>query len=163
MSGKGAKGLLTGKTPASKDKDKDKKKPTSRSSRAGLQVFFFFFFQRSLWVLPLLLSSPSCLGFVSIIFFVNCQLVVLWACKWCLVFFSACFLGFWNIYIYIFFLCYLGSWAGWLGFYAGFSSVGFLPCSSLNRVDELIMHSAWMIIFLIRLWWFLYRCVCRLN
>ncbi|KAL6536276.1 hypothetical protein OROGR_012848 [Orobanche gracilis] len=38
MSGKGAKGLLTGKTPASKDKDKDnKKKPTSRSSRAGLQ------------------------------------------------------------------------------------------------------------------------------
>ncbi|KAL6517734.1 hypothetical protein OROMI_033435 [Orobanche minor] len=39
MSGKGAKGLLTGKTPASKDKDKDnKKKPTSRSFRAGLQV-----------------------------------------------------------------------------------------------------------------------------
>lgn len=39
MSGKGAKGLLTGKTPASRDKDKDKKKaPTSRSSRAGLQV-----------------------------------------------------------------------------------------------------------------------------
>ncbi|KAH6783716.1 histone H2A protein 9 [Perilla frutescens var. hirtella] len=37
MSGKGAKGLLTGKTPASKDKDKDKKKPISRSSRAGLQ------------------------------------------------------------------------------------------------------------------------------
>ncbi|KAL3627138.1 hypothetical protein CASFOL_028501 [Castilleja foliolosa] len=37
MSGKGAKGLLPGKTPASKDKDKDKKKPTSRSSRAGLQ------------------------------------------------------------------------------------------------------------------------------
>ncbi|KAL6519931.1 hypothetical protein OROMI_032825 [Orobanche minor] len=28
MSGKGAKGLLTGKTPASKDKDKDKKKKT---------------------------------------------------------------------------------------------------------------------------------------
>ncbi|KAL6521988.1 hypothetical protein OROMI_031865 [Orobanche minor] len=38
MSGKGAKGLLTGKTPTSNDKDKDnKKKPTSRSSRAGLQ------------------------------------------------------------------------------------------------------------------------------
>jgi len=47
MSGKGAKGLLTSKTPA-QSKDKDKKKPTSRSSRAGLQVlllvFFFFFF-----------------------------------------------------------------------------------------------------------------------
>ncbi|XP_042067544.1 probable histone H2A variant 3 isoform X2 [Salvia splendens] len=40
MSGKGAKGLLTGKTPASKDKDKDKdkKKPITRSSRAGLQA-----------------------------------------------------------------------------------------------------------------------------
>jgi len=39
MSGKGAKGLITGKTSASaKDKDKDKKKPVSRSSRAGLQV-----------------------------------------------------------------------------------------------------------------------------
>jgi hypothetical protein len=38
MSGKGAKGLLTSKTPA-QSKDKDKKKPTSRSSRAGLQVF----------------------------------------------------------------------------------------------------------------------------
>jgi hypothetical protein len=37
MSGKGAKGLTTGKTPSSL-KDKDKKKPTSRSSRAGLQV-----------------------------------------------------------------------------------------------------------------------------
>ncbi|KAJ6957223.1 hypothetical protein NC653_039220 [Populus alba x Populus x berolinensis] len=36
MSGKGAKGLLTSKTPA-QSKDKDKKKPTSRSSRAGLQ------------------------------------------------------------------------------------------------------------------------------
>ncbi|KAK7320701.1 hypothetical protein VNO77_30415 [Canavalia gladiata] len=36
MSGKGAKGLLTGKTPSS-SKDKDKKKPISRSSRAGLQ------------------------------------------------------------------------------------------------------------------------------
>lgn len=44
MSGKGAKGLLTGKTPASKDKDKDKKKPISRSSRAGLQVFTFYSF-----------------------------------------------------------------------------------------------------------------------
>ncbi|KAL6519930.1 hypothetical protein OROMI_032824 [Orobanche minor] len=31
MSGKGAKGLLTGKTPASKDKDKDKKKKTHLS------------------------------------------------------------------------------------------------------------------------------------
>ncbi|GER46908.1 histone H2A, partial [Striga asiatica] len=41
MSGKGAKGLLTGKNLASKDKDKDtKKKPTSRSSRAGLQATF---------------------------------------------------------------------------------------------------------------------------
>lgn len=40
MSGKGAKGLIMGKTPAAnKDKDKDKKKPVSRSSRAGLQVF----------------------------------------------------------------------------------------------------------------------------
>jgi hypothetical protein len=42
MSGKGAKGLLTSKTPA-QSKDKDKKKPTSRSSRAGLQVFFLVF------------------------------------------------------------------------------------------------------------------------
>ena len=42
MSGKGAKGLLTSKTPA-QSKDKDKKKPTSRSSRAGLQVFFLRF------------------------------------------------------------------------------------------------------------------------
>lgn len=49
MSGKGAKGLITGKL----NKDKDKKKPVSRSSRAGLQVLlflsifaliFFFFF-----------------------------------------------------------------------------------------------------------------------
>lgn len=40
MSGKGAKGLITGKNSASAaNKDKDKKKPTSRSSRAGLQVF----------------------------------------------------------------------------------------------------------------------------
>ncbi|XP_034199463.1 histone H2A variant 1-like [Prunus dulcis] len=38
MSGKGAKGLIMGKSPAiNKDKDKDKKKPISRSSRAGLQ------------------------------------------------------------------------------------------------------------------------------
>ncbi|WVZ19539.1 hypothetical protein V8G54_006861 [Vigna mungo] len=36
MSGKGAKGLITGKTSAA-NKDKDKKKPISRSSRAGLQ------------------------------------------------------------------------------------------------------------------------------
>ncbi|KAG5225311.1 histone H2A variant [Salix suchowensis] len=43
MSGKGAKGLLTSKTPA-QSKDKDKKKPMSRSSRAGLQFFFFLFF-----------------------------------------------------------------------------------------------------------------------
>jgi hypothetical protein len=35
MSGKGAKGLITGKTPAL---NKDKKKPITRSSRAGLQV-----------------------------------------------------------------------------------------------------------------------------
>lgn len=38
MSGKGAKGLIMGKS-ASNNKDKDKKKPVSRSSRAGLQVF----------------------------------------------------------------------------------------------------------------------------
>ncbi|XLU79713.1 hypothetical protein S245_003134 [Arachis hypogaea] len=39
MSGKGAKGLITGKTSAAAaaSKDKDKKKPISRSSRAGLQ------------------------------------------------------------------------------------------------------------------------------
>ncbi|KAF3683504.1 putative histone H2A variant 3 [Capsicum annuum] len=38
MSGKGAKGLIMGKTAASnKEKEKEKKKPTSRSSRAGLQ------------------------------------------------------------------------------------------------------------------------------
>ncbi|PON56939.1 Histone H2A [Parasponia andersonii] len=41
MSGKGAKGLIMGKTSAAnnanKDKVKDKKKPISRSSRAGLQ------------------------------------------------------------------------------------------------------------------------------
>nr|GEY75588.1 probable histone H2A variant 3 [Tanacetum cinerariifolium] len=36
MSGKGAKGLIMGKTTLNKDKDK-KKQPTSRSSRAGLQ------------------------------------------------------------------------------------------------------------------------------
>ncbi len=37
MSGKGAKGLITGKTSAA-NKDRDnKKKPISRSSRAGLQ------------------------------------------------------------------------------------------------------------------------------
>lgn len=39
MSGKGAKGLIMGKTPAV-NKDKDKKKSVSRSSRAGLQVPF---------------------------------------------------------------------------------------------------------------------------
>jgi hypothetical protein len=43
MSGKGAKGLLTSKTPA-QSKEKDKQKPTSRSSRAGLQVFFLLLF-----------------------------------------------------------------------------------------------------------------------
>nr|XP_043623841.1 probable histone H2A variant 3 [Erigeron canadensis] len=40
MSGKGAKGLIMGKTPASggsSNKDKDKKKAVTRSSRAGLQ------------------------------------------------------------------------------------------------------------------------------
>ncbi|KAF2282999.1 hypothetical protein GH714_043061 [Hevea brasiliensis] len=36
MSGKGAKGLITGKSTLN-NKDKDKKKPVSRSSRAGLQ------------------------------------------------------------------------------------------------------------------------------
>ncbi|RVW53964.1 hypothetical protein CK203_005334 [Vitis vinifera] len=39
MSGKGAKGLIMGKSPAL-NKDKDKKKPVSRSSRAGLQGGF---------------------------------------------------------------------------------------------------------------------------
>ena len=43
MSGKGAKGLLMGKSSAM-NKDKDKKKPVSRSSRAGLQVNFVAFF-----------------------------------------------------------------------------------------------------------------------
>lgn len=42
MSGKGAKGLITGKSsssaPNGANKDKDKKKAVSRSSRAGLQV-----------------------------------------------------------------------------------------------------------------------------
>ncbi|KAA8540454.1 hypothetical protein F0562_024627 [Nyssa sinensis] len=40
MSGKGAKGLITGKSSSAlngANKDKDKKKPVSRSSRAGLQ------------------------------------------------------------------------------------------------------------------------------
>nr|DAD27063.1 TPA_asm: hypothetical protein HUJ06_028531 [Nelumbo nucifera] len=38
MSGKGAKGFITGKSSAlGENKDKDKKKPVSRSSRAGLQ------------------------------------------------------------------------------------------------------------------------------
>ncbi|CAK9164827.1 unnamed protein product [Ilex paraguariensis] len=40
MSGKGAKGLIMGKSSSSlngANKDKDKKKPVSRSSRAGLQ------------------------------------------------------------------------------------------------------------------------------
>ncbi|KAJ8452012.1 hypothetical protein Cgig2_016593 [Carnegiea gigantea] len=37
MSGKGAKGLITGKSSGI-NKDKDKKAPVSRSSRAGLQV-----------------------------------------------------------------------------------------------------------------------------
>lgn len=46
MSGKGAKGLIMGKT-LSKDKDKDKKKPVTRSSRAGLQVLCFLAF---LWL-----------------------------------------------------------------------------------------------------------------
>lgn len=46
MSGKGAKGLIMGKTSTANNanKDKDKKKPISRSSRAGLQVFFFLAF-----------------------------------------------------------------------------------------------------------------------
>ncbi|KAK6945040.1 Histone H2A, C-terminal domain [Dillenia turbinata] len=37
MSGKGAKGLIMGKSSSAANKDKDKKKPISRSSRAGLQ------------------------------------------------------------------------------------------------------------------------------
>ena len=44
MSGKGAKGLIMGKS-ASNNKDKDKKKPVSRSSRAGLQVYLFYTLQ----------------------------------------------------------------------------------------------------------------------
>lgn len=48
MSGKGAKGLITGKSSnvlnGANNKDKDKKKPTSRSSRAGLQVSLFTYF-----------------------------------------------------------------------------------------------------------------------
>lgn len=51
MSGKGAKGLLMGK---SNNKDKDKKKPVSRSSRAGLQVsssFSIFFMCLYAWIL----------------------------------------------------------------------------------------------------------------
>ena len=47
MSGKGAKGLLMGKSSAlvnkNNSKHKDKKKPVSRSSRAGLQVSSWFF------------------------------------------------------------------------------------------------------------------------
>lgn len=46
MSGKGAKGLIMGK---SNNKDKDKKKPVSRSSRAGLQVSSSFFLSLSLF------------------------------------------------------------------------------------------------------------------
>lgn len=45
MSGKGAKGLIMGKTTAANNANKDKeskKKPISRSSRAGLQVIVFF-------------------------------------------------------------------------------------------------------------------------
>ncbi|KAG6740368.1 hypothetical protein POTOM_055816 [Populus tomentosa] len=61
MSGKGAKGLLTSKTPA-QSKDKDKKKPTSRSSRAGLQVFFFFF----LFLFPLMVF----LSFAFVLIFI---------------------------------------------------------------------------------------------
>ena len=41
MAGKGGKGLVAGKTPASASANKgkdDKKRPISRSSRAGLQV-----------------------------------------------------------------------------------------------------------------------------
>ncbi|KAK9078044.1 hypothetical protein SSX86_002101 [Deinandra increscens subsp. villosa] len=39
MAGKGGKGLLAGKTPASTaNKEKDKKRPTSWSARVGLQV-----------------------------------------------------------------------------------------------------------------------------
>ncbi|KAF5808104.1 putative transcription factor Hap3/NF-YB family [Helianthus annuus] len=37
MSGKGAKGLIMGKTSNGPSKDKDKKKSVTRSSRAGLQ------------------------------------------------------------------------------------------------------------------------------
>ncbi|RVW77093.1 hypothetical protein CK203_047784 [Vitis vinifera] len=41
MSGKGAKGLIMGKSSTlNGNKDKDKKKPISRSSRAGLQIRF---------------------------------------------------------------------------------------------------------------------------
>lgn len=47
MSGKGAKGLIMGKSASNSNKDKDKKKPISRSSRAGLQVFTSFSFSIS--------------------------------------------------------------------------------------------------------------------
>ncbi|PON57930.1 Histone H2A [Parasponia andersonii] len=58
MSGKGAKGLITGKTPANKDKDKDKKKPVSRSSRAGLQAAQEHTLRAlPVWVLPLLMGK----------------------------------------------------------------------------------------------------------
>uniref|UniRef100_F6HX80 Uncharacterized protein n=1 Tax=Vitis vinifera TaxID=29760 RepID=F6HX80_VITVI len=63
MSGKGAKGLIMGKSSTlNGNKDKDKKKPISRSSRAGLQPSF-----ESCHLLPLVplhatySSSCSCL------------------------------------------------------------------------------------------------------
>lgn len=64
MSGKGAKGLIMGKSPAiNKDKDKDKKKPISRSSRAGLQVQF------SLSLSLCVFSSIFVFSSISLIFF----------------------------------------------------------------------------------------------
>ena len=64
MSGKGAKGLIMGKT-LSKDKDKDKKKPVTRSSRAGLQVlcFLHFFGFGLLGFLCCLISSNGSFNF----------------------------------------------------------------------------------------------------
>lgn len=65
MSGKGAKGLIMGKSAAN-NKDKDKKKPVSRSSRAGLQVSLSFFTLLHLFFrLPFLGPLWICVSFAS--------------------------------------------------------------------------------------------------
>lgn len=77
MSGKGAKGLITGKS-SGLNKDKDKKVPVSRSSRAGLQVYLFlsrlflvYFFRSTLF------SLFNCCNFFWVLLFwlVLCKLV----------------------------------------------------------------------------------------